>query len=407
MPKRSRPARPSAWPIAGGRITVGLVIGRLTEGPLQRQVVALARGLDPRRHQVRIYCLSAQDHPYGPALAGDGFPVVTLPAGRAAEPRRVVRLARALRQDGVDVVHGFGWSGAAYAAVAARLARIVTVVASLGRTGAGRPGARGYVRAGAIRGASIVLAASHADAESVRHGLGIAPGRLKIVPDGVALSRFPAPGRLDGLRDRVRGGPPVVAAVAGWRSSADRALFTAAADRVVSARPDVQFICLVSEDDVAAVAALAPAGAAAPAVVTDRDRRARELGRSAVLWAIGAEPLALTCMLEAMAAARPVVATRHPDSERIVVDGGTGLLVGADDASALADRTVTLLETGSRRRELGYAARARAERCFSTVEMTAAVAGIYQQALLGLLGTDEPADAADAMLASPASVKER
>src|SRR4051812_36234632 len=108
MPRRSRSrALPSAWPIAGGRITVGLVVGRLTEGPMQRRLVALTRGLDPQRHRVVVYCLSDAQHPYGPALASDGFAVVGIPAGRAGEPRRVVRLARALRDDGVDVVHGF------------------------------------------------------------------------------------------------------------------------------------------------------------------------------------------------------------------------------------------------------------------------------------------------------------
>lgn len=213
MAQRSRRrALPSAWPIAGGRITVGLVVGKLTEGATQRQLVALARGLDRRRHAVVVYCLSAHLQPHGPQLEAEGH-VVRQIHGRS-DTRRLVALARALRRDGIDIVHGFGWSGGAYASLAARLARIVTVVASVPRTADRGSGATGYVRGEALRRATVVLAESHAEATRLHVAFAVPRERLRIVYDGVALARFRVPTRFEGLRDRVRGGPAVIAASA-------------------------------------------------------------------------------------------------------------------------------------------------------------------------------------------------
>jgi glycosyltransferase involved in cell wall biosynthesis len=68
-------------------------------------------------------------------------------------------------------------------------------------------------------------------------------------------------------------------------------------------------------------------------------------------------------VLEAMAAARPVVATEVSGIPEAVTDGVTGLLVPPDDADALAGALQRLLEDGALARRLGRAARdAAAER---------------------------------------------
>jgi glycosyltransferase involved in cell wall biosynthesis len=69
-----------------------------------------------------------------------------------------------------------------------------------------------------------------------------------------------------------------------------------------------------------------------------------------------------TAALEAMAAARPVVATRVGHVESILNDGVEGFLVDVGDRSALADRIVRVLSDPVQAQIMGEAARRRASR---------------------------------------------
>ena len=66
--------------------------------------------------------------------------------------------------------------------------------------------------------------------------------------------------------------------------------------------------------------------------------------------------------LEAMRAARPVVAARGSAAEEIVVDGETGLLVDPDDRERLARALARLLRDAGGARRMGWAGRERWER---------------------------------------------
>ena len=68
------------------------------------------------------------------------------------------------------------------------------------------------------------------------------------------------------------------------------------------------------------------------------------------------------CLIEAMAAARPVVATRVGGVGDVVDDGITGSLVAADKPEDVADAIVELLGDEKRRRAMGEAARERVPR---------------------------------------------
>jgi glycosyltransferase involved in cell wall biosynthesis len=70
-------------------------------------------------------------------------------------------------------------------------------------------------------------------------------------------------------------------------------------------------------------------------------------------------------VLEAMAAARPVVATDVGGVREAVVHGETGLLVPPEDPEALADAVLDLLGDVNKRRALGQAGRAWVKREFT------------------------------------------
>jgi glycosyltransferase involved in cell wall biosynthesis len=86
-----------------------------------------------------------------------------------------------------------------------------------------------------------------------------------------------------------------------------------------------------------------------------------------------------TSLLDAMACAKPVVATTAGGMPEVVVDGTTGLLVPPRDQEAMADGIVRLLTDGSARRAMGAAGQARVREHFSAERMVQETLEIYRR----------------------------
>ena len=101
------------------RMRVGLVIGQLTYGGAEGQLCRLAMGLR-ESCDVVVYCMSGATEPYGAQLRAAGVTLRVFPAFGSFDVTRVVRLARALREDKIAVVHAFLFIASAYAYLATR-----------------------------------------------------------------------------------------------------------------------------------------------------------------------------------------------------------------------------------------------------------------------------------------------
>lgn len=86
-------------------------------------------------------------------------------------------------------------------------------------------------------------------------------------------------------------------------------------------------------------------------------------------------------ILEAMATALPVLATRVGGNAELVAEGETGDLVPAADVEALAAALVQLSTDPVRAATMGRAGRARAEKLFSLVAMVQAYRDLYDRLL--------------------------
>ncbi len=84
-----------------------------------------------------------------------------------------------------------------------------------------------------------------------------------------------------------------------------------------------------------------------------------------------------TSLLDAMAAGKPVVATRAGGIPEVVVDGETGFLVPPRDHAAMATAIVKLLKDGGLRRTMGDAGRTRACSRFSAERMVKDTLHVY------------------------------
>jgi len=86
-----------------------------------------------------------------------------------------------------------------------------------------------------------------------------------------------------------------------------------------------------------------------------------------------------TSLLDAMAAARPIVATTAGGIPEIVEHGVNGLLVPPRDAPALADAIQRALADAELRRRMGDAGFARVNQRFTVDRMVAATAAAYER----------------------------
>jgi glycosyltransferase involved in cell wall biosynthesis len=85
--------------------------------------------------------------------------------------------------------------------------------------------------------------------------------------------------------------------------------------------------------------------------------------------------------LEAMAAARPVVASAVASLPEIVDDGRTGVLVPPQQVGLLADAFLRLAADPAERERMGVAARVRAESTFSIDAMVRGTSDVYEEVL--------------------------
>jgi glycosyltransferase involved in cell wall biosynthesis len=95
-----------------------------------------------------------------------------------------------------------------------------------------------------------------------------------------------------------------------------------------------------------------------------------------ILPSTSPEPLGVV-ILEAMAAAIPVIATAHGGSVEMVVDGVTGMLVPPGDPEALAQAIAFLLNDPERCRAMGLAGRERFYKHFSLDQYLRGVEALY------------------------------
>jgi glycosyltransferase involved in cell wall biosynthesis len=87
------------------------------------------------------------------------------------------------------------------------------------------------------------------------------------------------------------------------------------------------------------------------------------------------------CLIEAMACAKPVVATAVGGTPDIVLDGETGILVPSGDAARLSEAMIKLLEDAEKRRFFGQRGREFVKRRFSQERLISDTTRLYAELL--------------------------
>jgi glycosyltransferase involved in cell wall biosynthesis len=344
-----------------------LLISSLDYSGPARRLCLLARGLPRERFRVRVVVLETAA-PWAEDLRRAGVEVDVLGWQRPVDVQPFFALRRLLQAERPDVVHAFGVAASRAAKVCSGSKIIVSDLLRGGRKH------RGWsVDCWLLRGQARLLAFGEAEGQRYqRAGVGVdrivraTPGVEVRETDGIATG-CPA-GRIllgvgpieihKGFRDAV------------WAFDILHYLFD-----------DLRLAFLGDGADRARVEAFAQAVGATARLSFLGQQPCVEpyLRRASVVWVPSRSAGGVCATLEALAAGRPVVATRLPELEEIITDGETGFLVPPNDKAALARQTRFLLDDLALAQRLGAAGKQRVAERFGAARMVAECAALYEQ----------------------------
>ena len=381
--------RPVPPPDAHG-LGVVLMINSIMMGGAEEHVRRLALGLRARGAEVTVVVPETREvDQLAQALTDVRIPVERLTLALGTEGKgvipRALELVALLRRKRPRVfhLHLIGYTGGRWAVWAARLSGVQKLVCTLHIAPTERQPLR--VRVDRAIQASLVdrfVAVSKANAVSFRNELGLPSSKLSVVPNSVDLAGWGGDREHDRrtIREefRIPHDATVVGAIARLDVQKGLTYLIRALPEVVLSHPHVHLLLAGDGPLRGELEEQARSLGLAERVHFAgfrRDTRAilSTLDIAALPSVHEGLPLSL---LEAMAAELPIVATRVGGMPEVISDGSTGLLVPAQDPSALALAIRRLLDEPSMARRLAAAARARCAD-FSEDALVDRLLGVY------------------------------
>jgi glycosyltransferase involved in cell wall biosynthesis len=392
------------WPLpsprAGETIGVLHVVDCLNVGGTERQLFELLRRLDRRRFRPYVACFKHGGELY-PRLLELGLSPIVFPLRgtlvQANTAYQIARMALLCKRTNIRVIHAHDFYSNLIGVAAASMvgARSIAGRRDLAHwLGAAHRRALRY----ACRLADAVVANAAAVAEQTARDFGVDADKLHVVPNGIDVERFdllafkapePLLPSMPAERPRVvmvgsmhlpdKGHSDLLAAAALLRQRGMRAHWLLVSDGALRPQLEAQARALGVADDVF--------------FLGRRDDVPSVLARSDLVvhpsWAEGFP----NAVLEAMCAARPVVATRVGGIPEVMHDGVHGLLVPPKRPAALADAIGALLANSLAAHSMGLHGRRHVETEYSLDKMCARIEQLYR-ALAGAAPLCAPAAAA-------------
>ena len=357
--------------IGGGEISLRELLKGLNKEAFNPLVICPEEGeltKSIRGMRLRVFCLPMKRLRYG-------NPLSLLPT--------VARMAKIIKREKVDLIHANGSRCMIYSGIAAKLCRkpIVWHV----RITQSEPMLDRFLASLASR---VVVISQ--EVKRRRFNWLENRGKVAVVYNGVDLALYNTKPNNGGLRKELglSATTPLVGIVAQLHPKKGLQFFLKAARRVSQLLPDCRFL-IVGEDITAKEDYLLQLRALTrelgiegrvvytgfrediPSVIVSMDC----LVLSSLEEAFG------RVLIEAMAASKPVVATKVGGVPEIVVDGSTGLLVPPADEESLARGIIYLLQNREVAKKMGQEGRARAEKLFSLEGHVAHIEALYNQLL--------------------------
>ncbi|MGB9178654.1 MAG: glycosyltransferase [Pyrinomonadaceae bacterium] len=368
-----------------------ILLDSFERGGAETQAVHLVRLLlEGARYNVHVACLNRRGVLLDEVLRMGFKEIPEFPLKSFYDvnmARQLRAFARYLREREIDVVHAQDFYTNVFGMMGAAMARVPARIASRFETLGCRSASQNAVERFSFRLAHAI----NANAEAVKDFLvksGVPAKKIAVIYYGFDTARLSLPqdfkrdAALDAL-DLPRG-KRFVTIVANMRFDVkDHPMFLRAARRVRTEVEDAAFVLAGEGELTDSHRALASElGLESDAFFTGRCERVAELLAVSDVCVLSSKAEGFSnSILEYMAAARPVVVTDVGGAREAVVEGETGYLVHSGDASAMAERIISLLRDTERAREMGRRGRKRVEQTFSDARQLEETQELYERLL--------------------------
>lgn len=335
------------------------LIDSLNIGGTEGKLFDLIAGLLKRGYRVSVgYCTPG---PWAEKLEALGIRVTQLPHFGRVDPSLVFRMVRLIRNDPPQIVHTHLFKSDFHGRLAAHLAGVPVVIGGLHNSD---PWARnrllGLIYGATARFTDCLLAVSEEVKQYHVERTGVSPEKILTIENGVDVERFTGQ---DSAGQKVRaefGIAPdaiVFGIIGRLKPQKDHATFLESAREIFIQYPTARFLVVGDGPLYSELETMARELSLFPSLIFTGVRT----DIPAVLSALDVLVLSSrweglpNVVLEAMAVARPVVATSVDGVEGVVTSGKTGLLVPPGDSLALAQACIELINDPDLRHRLGRA----------------------------------------------------
>ena len=378
---------------SNGPARIVYVIGTLDRGGSERQLIELVTRLVRIRFEPHVCCLSAggelekELESAGVPVTIIGFRGFTIFRHFWKVCREVWRLVTYLRRVRPCIVHGYLFWAYVLGAWTARLARVPIVVSSRRSLGQFKAGKTHYLAMERLANALTDVWIANAEAvraDAIRQEK-LLPDRIVVIPNGVSPFDNGLPMDRQEIKDRL--GIPtqarVILTVSNLIPYKGHEVLLEAASRVIRDLPDALFLWagdgLIRPELELKIQRIGLTGAIR--VLGVRADVADLLRISELYVHPSYQEGCPNAILEALAAAVPVVATEVGGVPEIVVHEETGYLVPPRDSDRLASAILQMLSESEQARAMAERGRADVLNRFSMERMVLATEKLYETLL--------------------------
>lgn len=359
------------------------------KGGAEKQLYLIANSLNPAHFRPIVVQLS----PYKSLPLTNGrlgvLAVFHFPTRRVYSLnglRQFARLCQLARREKVDIIHTFFEKSEVMGWLAVRLTNIANWVTSRRDLGFKRSKIFNYIFKFTGRDCKRCVAVCRAVKDQMVLKEGGAPEKIDVIYNGLDFSPYKQPARSVALRNElgVDDNVVLVGMIANfYLEIKGHGYFLKAAKKVLQKVTDVEFV-LIGDGHLR----------------YRYEEMAREIGLKEKVHFLGNRsdvPSILSnlnisvlsslsegfsnTLLESMAAARPVVATRVGGNSEIVIDGTTGYLVPPENPEDLADAITILLQNPQKAMAMGAAGKKLVEEKFTIESMVNSYERLYKSLL--------------------------
>jgi starch synthase (maltosyl-transferring) len=363
-------------------VRIAFCITELDAGGAERALTQIVCRLDRREWEPRVYCLGPPGV-FASVLQDEGIPVDCFHAVHLWDAPRVLwQLTRELRRWRPELLQTFLFHANILGRIAGRLAGVKHVVCGQ-RVAERRSSWYGRIDRWTSGLVERHVCVSQGVANYCEHLVGLPASKLLVIPNAVEATKFSSALPVDWRASGVPADQQVLITIARLEPQKGVDVLLEAFSEVAPRCAAAHLVVVGDGPDRAKLEATAQQGTLRGRVtfVGRRDDVPRLLAGSCALILASRWEGMPNAVLEAMAAAKPVIATQVEGANELVATGHTGWLVPPGNSKALAAAMLELLENLPRAAEMGRMAQRIVSQQFTIDSMAAAYCRLYRQLL--------------------------